>query len=185
MSATTATVPPVGRSYPAYGRPLWQRVLLTRETAVIVLLLAVIGYSMANVPFFDGPLTRYFLLLTITPILLIALPMTMVIVTGEIDLSVASVVGLSSVLVGVLHEHGLPMGARGGPGAGRRVGVRCAQRLPRGVRRASVPGRHHRDAGALPRAGGRPPRYQGGHRLPRVLDGPGEEADRHAPTSRW
>jgi rhamnose transport system permease protein len=33
--------------------------------------------------------------------------MTLVIVTGEIDLSVASVVGLSTVLVGVLHEHGL------------------------------------------------------------------------------
>ena len=38
------------------------------------------------------------------PILLIALPMTLIIITGEIDLSVASVVGLSSVLVGLLHQ---------------------------------------------------------------------------------
>ncbi|HEX7186915.1 MAG TPA: ABC transporter permease, partial [Actinomycetes bacterium] len=50
--------------------------------------------------------TLKFLLQDIAPILLIALPMTLVIVTGEIDLSVASVVGLSSVLLGVLHEAG-------------------------------------------------------------------------------
>jgi rhamnose transport system permease protein len=55
------------------------------------------------VPAFDGPLTFYYLFLDIAPILLIALPMTLVIVTGEIDLSVASVVGLSSALVGLLH----------------------------------------------------------------------------------
>ena len=78
--------------------------LLTRETAVIALLVVVWSRSNANVPNFDGPLTLYFLFLDIAPILLIALPMTLVIITGEIDLSVASVVGLSSVLVGVLHH---------------------------------------------------------------------------------
>src|SRR6185436_1934058 len=51
-------------------------------------------------------LTMTFLLLDIAPILLIALPMTMVIITGEIDLSVASVVGLSSGLRGTLVDHG-------------------------------------------------------------------------------
>ena len=56
------------------------------------------------VPYFDGPLTLDFLLLDIAPILLIALPMTLIIITGEIDLSVASIVGLSSVLLGVLHR---------------------------------------------------------------------------------
>ena len=98
-------------TYPAYARPLWQRLLLTRESAIIALLVAVVAYSLVNVPFFDGPLTLYFLLLDLTPILFIALPMTLVIVTGEIDLSVASVVGLSSVLVGLLLQHGLPMAA--------------------------------------------------------------------------
>lgn len=92
------------RTYPAYSHALWRRVLLTREFAVIALLVAVLLYSNANVPNFDGPLTMYYLFLDIAPILLIALPMTMVIITGEIDLSVASVVGLSSVLVGVLHQ---------------------------------------------------------------------------------
>ena len=92
------------RRYAAYSRPLWQRALVSREFAVITLLLVVYLYSMVQVPFFDGPLTLYYLFLDIAPILLIALPMTMIIVTGEIDLSVASVVGLSSVLVGVLHQ---------------------------------------------------------------------------------
>ena len=77
---------------------------------------AVFFYSNGNVPNFDGPLTLYYLFLDIAPILLIALPMTLIIITGEIDLSVASVVGLSSVLVGILHQDaGLSI-----PVAGRR-----------------------------------------------------------------
>ena len=97
-------------AYPDYAHPLWRRLLLTRETAIIALTVAVIVYSLANVPNFDGPLTLKFLLQDIAPILLIALPMTAIIVTGEIDLSVASIVGLSSVLLGVLYENGVPMG---------------------------------------------------------------------------
>jgi rhamnose transport system permease protein len=40
---------------------------------------------------------------------LIALPMTLVIITGEIDLSVASILGLSSALMGKLWNAGLPI----------------------------------------------------------------------------
>jgi rhamnose transport system permease protein len=92
------------RTYAAYSKPLWQRILLTREVAVIALLVAVYAYSLGNVENFDGPLTLYYLFLDMAPILLLALPMTLIIVTGEIDLSVASVVALSSVLVGILHQ---------------------------------------------------------------------------------
>jgi rhamnose transport system permease protein len=92
------------RTYAAYSRPLWQRMLLTRECAVIALLVIVLVYANLNVANFDSPLTLYYLFLDMAPLLLIALPMTLVIVTGEIDLSVASVVGLSSVLVGILHQ---------------------------------------------------------------------------------
>lgn len=49
------------------------------------------------------------ILLDITEISLMALPMTFIIVTGEIDLSVASVLGASSALMGVLWHMGLPM----------------------------------------------------------------------------
>jgi len=101
---TTTQGPAAARTYPAHAHGWWRRLLVTREMAVIALLVLVYAYSYGNVPNFDGPLTLYFLFLDIAPILLIALPMTLVIVTGEIDLSVASVVGLSSVLVGRLHH---------------------------------------------------------------------------------
>jgi rhamnose transport system permease protein len=94
------------RSYRSHNYPLWRRVLATREVAVIGLLVLVVLWSNARVPNFSGSLTLPFLILDAAPILLIALPMTLVIITGEIDLSVASVVGLSSVLVGTLHQHG-------------------------------------------------------------------------------
>jgi rhamnose transport system permease protein len=109
--STTTTERPVTRSYPDYSQPLWRRLLLTRESAVIALTVAVILYALVNVPNFDGPLTLKFLLQDIAPILLIALPMTLIIVTGEIDLSVASIMGLSSVLLGVLFEGGMSIPA--------------------------------------------------------------------------
>jgi rhamnose transport system permease protein len=112
MSSLLADPETSGASVPSYAdtqRPLWQRLLFTRDAAVIALLVAVTAYSISAVPFFSNDITLYFLLLDLTPILLIALPMTMVIITGEIDLSVASTVALSSVLFGVLHREGLPI----------------------------------------------------------------------------
>jgi rhamnose transport system permease protein len=98
------------RTYAAYSRPLIWRLLMTREFAVIALLLVVFVYANGNVPNFDGPLTLYYLFLDMAPIMLIALPMTLIIITGEIDLSVASVMGLTSVMVGILYaDAGLPM----------------------------------------------------------------------------
>lgn len=92
------------RTYADYSRPLLWRVMLTREFAVIALLVLVYFYAYGNVANFDGPLTLYYLFLDIAPILLIALPMTLVIITGEIDLSVASTMGLTSVMLGILHH---------------------------------------------------------------------------------
>ena len=108
------------RTYASHAKPLWHRALLTREFAIIALLAVVYLYSRSEVPAFDGPLTIYYLLLDAAAILLIALPMTMIIITGEIDLSVASTVALSSVLVGDLHQHGMsiPMAGLIAIGAG-------------------------------------------------------------------
>lgn len=106
MTTTTDPATTPARIYASYAKPLWHRVILTREFAVIALLVGVFLYSTSEVPAFDGPLTIYYMLLDVLPILLIALPMTMIIITGEIDLSVASVVGLSAVLVGDLHQSG-------------------------------------------------------------------------------
>lgn len=96
------------RVYRAHARPLWRRSLLSREAAVIGILLAVIVVSLLTVRNFDSPLTVTYLLRDIAPILLIALPMTLIIITEEIDLSVASIVGLSSVTIGVLTQSGWP-----------------------------------------------------------------------------
>lgn len=93
-------------TYADYGRPLWRRVLLTREMAIVALLVIVIGTASAIVPKFATQLTMTYLLLDVTTILLIALPMTPIIITGDIDLSVGSMVGLSSVVVGLLTSAG-------------------------------------------------------------------------------
>lgn len=98
------------RRYAAYAKPLWQRWLLTPEFAVIAALIVVAVLASAVVPHFGTTTTLGFMLLDATPILMIALPMTLVIMTGEIDLSVASTLGLSSVLLGVLTQAGWPIG---------------------------------------------------------------------------
>ena len=107
MTATTTETAPA-RTYRDYDRPLWQRVLLTREMAIIALLLIVALIAIPTVRGFSQPITLTFLLLDVMPILLIALPMTLIIITGEIDLSVASIAGLASVLTGVMTQAGVP-----------------------------------------------------------------------------
>jgi rhamnose transport system permease protein len=61
--------------------------------------------------------SRYFLtpsnisiaLAGMTPAAIIALPMTLIIITGEIDISVGSMVGLCAACMAVCLEHGLPV----------------------------------------------------------------------------
>jgi rhamnose transport system permease protein len=111
MTATAPAPAPdtrAARTYQPYAHPLWRRILVTRESAIIGLLIAVIAVALAVVPNFDSPLTVTYLLRDIAPILLIALPMTLIIITEEIDLSVASIVGLSSVMTGILTQAGWP-----------------------------------------------------------------------------
>lgn len=114
---STATKPETGltrtntgslRPIAEFDRPLWQRVFATREMTIIGLLVLVIIVAIAIVPNFGSKVTVTYLLLDMFPVLIIALPMTAIIVTGEIDLSVASVVGFASVLTGVLTQAGLP-----------------------------------------------------------------------------
>jgi rhamnose transport system permease protein len=109
MTAVTDAAPT--RVYKTHARPAWRRTLLTREAAIIGILILVIVVALATVRNFDSPLTVTYLLRDIAPILLIALPMTLIIITEEIDLSVASIVGLSSVMTGILTQAGLPFPA--------------------------------------------------------------------------
>lgn len=110
---TASTARAVRRSYSNYAHPLWQRLLLTREMAIIALLVLVLVGASVLVPKFASPVTMTYLLLDVTTILLIALAMAPVMITGDIDLSVGSMVGLSSVLLGLLTQAGLSIPVAG------------------------------------------------------------------------
>lgn len=106
--ADTALVEKPVRTYRDYGRPLWRRVLLTHPMAVIAALVLVYLVAAITVKGFAGPLTFQYLLPDLVAILLIALPMTLVIITGEIDLSVASTAALAGGVFGVANQAGVP-----------------------------------------------------------------------------
>lgn len=86
--------------------------LMRWETALFVLLvlIAVVGSARTGGGFLAGS-NLFYLGLDIGEIALIALPLTLVIVAAEIDLSVASVLGLSSALIGTLWNAGWPLEA--------------------------------------------------------------------------
>jgi rhamnose transport system permease protein len=76
------------------------------ETVTVLLLIASILYgTTTSADFFTGGNLNS-ILSDIVEIAIIALPLTLVIVAAEIDLSVASVVGLTSALMGYLYNHG-------------------------------------------------------------------------------
>lgn len=88
-------------------RPPWRSVLASWDTAVLIGLIAVIIIGSATIDGVSNPRFYRFVVLEAIPIALIALPMTLVIITGEIDLSVASTVGLTCVILGKLWQSGV------------------------------------------------------------------------------
>ncbi len=87
----------------------WRRVTTSRDTFMFYALAVVVIFAMLRVDRFASTLTVGFMFLDLIPVLLIAMPMTFIIITGEIDLSVASIAGLSSALMGTLWEDGHPI----------------------------------------------------------------------------
>ncbi len=86
------------------------RSLLVSWDALLVLLLVicvVLGSVLS--PYFLSGFNFYVITSNIMEIAIMALPMTLIIIAGEIDLSVASVLGLSSVVLGLLWQEGHPM----------------------------------------------------------------------------
>jgi len=76
----------------------------------VVVVLALVAVAVVGALTIDGvasPRFWRFVTLEAIPILLIALPMTLVVITGEIDLSVASVVGLTCTVMGQLWVSGV------------------------------------------------------------------------------
>lgn len=98
-------------AYLRHDKSLWRRVLVRTDTALALVLVAVIIWATFTVPYFAQAFTYSTLLLNIAPILLMVLPVTLIIMTGEIDLSVGSVLGVSSAVLGLLFQHGVPLAA--------------------------------------------------------------------------
>jgi rhamnose transport system permease protein len=75
--------------------------------ALVVVIIAIVGTSVSS-QFFTS--TNFFNLgLTNGEIAIMTLPMTLIVISGEIDLSVASTLGLASALLGFLWSKGWPM----------------------------------------------------------------------------
>lgn len=96
-------------AYPRHNHTLWRRIVFNRESWLLVALAVIVVIAMEFVPNFDEPITLTFLLLDTATILLILLPMTMIIITGEIDLSVGSIFGVASVFLGLFYQAHVPL----------------------------------------------------------------------------
>ncbi|WP_250028921.1 ABC transporter permease [Paractinoplanes maris] len=81
--------------------------LTSWDSIILVLTGLVLVIASISVDNFGTSRNFTFMVLDLLPIILIALPMTMIIVTGEIDLSVASTLGLTSSMMGWLWNQGL------------------------------------------------------------------------------
>lgn len=116
------------RPYLVHGKPLWRRLLLRPEAVLGLGVALIVVLSILFVPHFMSPNANYAvstLLLNAAPILFLLLPMTLIITTGDIDLSVGSVLGLSSAVFGLTYQAGVPIWVAGllGVVAGGAVGV--------------------------------------------------------------
>jgi rhamnose transport system permease protein len=83
--------------------------LLRWDSAVGALLLVLLLCSFSFVDNFGNALNVSFLIGNTLPIALVALPMTLLVVSGEVDLSVGSTAGLSGAVMGALWNAGLPI----------------------------------------------------------------------------
>jgi rhamnose transport system permease protein len=79
------------------------------EVGLVFALAAVVAFGISASSQFLTSFNLFYLNLSIGEVAIMTLPMTLLIVTGEIDLSVASILGMSSALLGDLYSHGWPM----------------------------------------------------------------------------
>ncbi|WP_408011235.1 ABC transporter permease [Pseudalkalibacillus sp. A8] len=72
-----------------------------------ILLIGLIIFFSTQSPYFLTKLNLFNILIQVTTIGLIAIPMTFIIISGAMDLSVGSILGLSAVALGVLFQSGV------------------------------------------------------------------------------
>jgi rhamnose transport system permease protein len=90
-------------------RPARFKPALRWETGLVVVVIAIAIFGNSVSPQFLTPNNFFNLGLTTGEIAIMTLPMALIIISGEIDLSVESMLGMSSALLGVLYLHKLPM----------------------------------------------------------------------------
>ena len=110
MALDTAPTTPAGQAGAQRPSPTSRlRLLGTGDGVITLVLVAFLLVAALSIDGFASSRNTGFLLLDVVVIMLIALPLTLVIITGEIDLSVASTVGLTSAVMGQLWFSGLPL----------------------------------------------------------------------------
>ena len=85
------------------------KTIMRWESGLIACLVAVLVFGVSVSPAFITSSNLLNMGLSNGEISIMALPMTLVVISGEIDLSVASTLGLSSSVIGYLWLHGWPM----------------------------------------------------------------------------
>jgi rhamnose transport system permease protein len=90
-------------------RPARFKPALRWETGLVVVVIAIVIFGNAVSPQFLTSNNFFNLGLTTGEIAIMTLPMALIIISGEIDLSVESMLGMSSALLGVLYLHKLPI----------------------------------------------------------------------------
>lgn len=79
------------------------------EGVLAIILIALVGVGIAVSPVFATPRNLPNLMSAVIEVAIMAVPMTLVVIAAEIDLSVESMAGLAIALVGVLWAAGVPM----------------------------------------------------------------------------
>lgn len=101
------------------GRPAGWRAFLGRwEAILLAIFLAVIAFNSLASPYFLDPRNLLDTAFNFTEKALIALPMTLGIILGDIDISIAGIIALSSLVMGALSAAGAGTGALVAAGLG-------------------------------------------------------------------
>src|ERR1700741_352182 len=85
----------------------WRKVFARWEGFLLVVLIVTFVCGSRVSRYFLTPSNLSIALAGMTPVAIVALPMTLIIITGEIDVSVGSMVGLCASLMAVCLEHGI------------------------------------------------------------------------------
>jgi len=82
------------------------RALVRWESLLVVILVATIVYGVSVDPAFWTSTTFFYVGLNMGEVAIMALPVALIVITGEIDLSIASTLGLSGVVMAEIFLHG-------------------------------------------------------------------------------